>query len=169
MSSHLFHFSFFFFFTSSFSRSFPGAKPPLSPPFHPHSLLSDDRSVQVGCTRFSRCCYLIIDLCSPLAKGTGPGVSRSHLISAVQLGSWIESPFFLFLLLFSFFLPFLVFPREISRQDRLGTTIANSLDPWHPLFRRELFSLGHRTHRFLAIVQRFVHLSIHPQPMQQYR
>jgi len=33
-----------------------------------------------------------------------------------------------FLLLFSFFLPFPVFPREISRQDRLGTTIANSLD-----------------------------------------
>jgi hypothetical protein len=27
-----------------------GAKPPLSPPFHPHSLLSDGRSVQVGCT-----------------------------------------------------------------------------------------------------------------------
>jgi hypothetical protein len=26
------------------------AKPPLSPPFHPHSLLSDCRSVQVGCT-----------------------------------------------------------------------------------------------------------------------
>ena len=38
------------------------AKPPLSPSFHPHSLLSDDRSVQVGRTRFSRCCYLIIDL-----------------------------------------------------------------------------------------------------------
>ena len=71
MSSHLFHFSFFFFFTSSFSRSFPGAKPPLSPPFHPHSLLSDDRSVQVGCTRFSRCCYLIIDLCSPLRRELG--------------------------------------------------------------------------------------------------
>ena len=26
-------------------------------------LLSDFRSVPVGCPRFSRCCYLIIDLC----------------------------------------------------------------------------------------------------------
>ncbi len=58
--------------------------------------LSDCRSVQVGCTRFSRCCYLIIDLCFPLAKETGPGLGRSHLISAVQLGSWIESPCSLF-------------------------------------------------------------------------
>src|SRR5580704_7307789 len=32
----------------------------------------------------------------PLAKETGPGLSRSHLISAVELGSWIESPFSLF-------------------------------------------------------------------------
>src|ERR1700675_4579168 len=33
--------------------------------------LSDCRSVQVGCTRFSRCCYLIIDLCSPLRRKLG--------------------------------------------------------------------------------------------------
>ena len=62
------------------------AEPPLSPSFHPHSLLSDGRSVQVGRTRFSRCCYLIIDLGSPLSKGVGPGLSRSHLNSAVELG-----------------------------------------------------------------------------------
>jgi hypothetical protein len=48
--------------------------------------VSDDRSVQVGCTRFSRCCYLIIDLGSPLSRGVGPGLSRSHLNSAVELG-----------------------------------------------------------------------------------
>jgi hypothetical protein len=29
---------------------------------------------------------LIIDLCSLFSEGTGPGVSRSHLISAVELG-----------------------------------------------------------------------------------
>ena len=40
----------------------------------------------VGCTRFSRCCYLIFDLCSLFSKRTGPGVGRSHLISAVELG-----------------------------------------------------------------------------------
>src|ERR1700726_4781116 len=70
--------AFSFIFSSSLFLLFPNcshcAKPPLSPPFHPHSLLSDCRSVQVGCTRFSRCCYLIIDLCSPLSKGTGPGL-----------------------------------------------------------------------------------------------
>ena len=92
---------------------------PLSPPFHPHSLLSDCRSVQVGCTRFSRCCYLIIDLCSPLSKETGPGLGRSHLISAVELGC-LNTISLLFFAPLSFFLPFPVFPREISSQDRLG-------------------------------------------------
>ena len=62
------------------------AKPPLSPSFHPHSLLSDDRSVPVGRTRFSRCCYLSIDLYSLSLRGTGPGLSCSHLISAAELG-----------------------------------------------------------------------------------
>ncbi len=33
-------------------------------------LLSDYRSVQVGRSRFSRCCYLIIDLGSPLFDGS---------------------------------------------------------------------------------------------------
>ena len=62
-------------------------KPPLSPPFHPHSLLSDCRSVQVGCPRFSRCCYLSIDLCFPFSKAiVGPGLTRRHLIAAVELG-----------------------------------------------------------------------------------
>src|SRR5580704_19442479 len=69
----------------------------------------------------------------PLAKETGPGLSRSHLISAVELGRLgyrlSFSPFSFFLCSFFFFLLFPVFPREISRQDRLGTTIANSLDP----------------------------------------
>src|SRR4030088_926516 len=62
------------------------ARPPLSPSFHPHSWLSDFRSVHGGCSQFSRCCYLIIDLGSRLSMEAGPGVGRSHLISAVELG-----------------------------------------------------------------------------------
>jgi hypothetical protein len=50
-------FLWFFLFTVSSAES-----PPLSPPFHPHSSMSDFRSVQVGRSRFSRCCHLIIDL-----------------------------------------------------------------------------------------------------------
>src|SRR5712664_1596933 len=46
------------------TRFFSPAESPLSPPFHPHSSVSDFRSVQVGCSRFSRCCHLIIDLAS---------------------------------------------------------------------------------------------------------
>src|SRR5258706_209646 len=74
-----------------FSLSFlwiPGirAGPPLSPSFHPHSWLSDFRSVHGGRSQFSRCCYLIIDLGSRLSTEAGPGVRRSHLISAVELG-----------------------------------------------------------------------------------
>ena len=42
-----------------------GRVAPLSPPFHPHSSLSDFvRSVPVGCSRFSRCCHLLVDLSS---------------------------------------------------------------------------------------------------------
>jgi hypothetical protein len=88
----------FLFLVLSQSR-FQLAEPPLSPPFHPHSLVSDCRSVQFGCSRFIRCCYLIIDLCSPF-RGTGPGPSRSHLISAVKLGCLDQSPFFLLCSLF---------------------------------------------------------------------
>ena len=43
----LLFFLFLCFFLWILSHS---AKPPLSPPFHPHSLLSDCRSVQGGCT-----------------------------------------------------------------------------------------------------------------------
>src|ERR1700720_4177087 len=47
------------------SRCFFPAELPLSPPFHPHSSLSALlRSVQVGCSHFSRCCHLFIDLSS---------------------------------------------------------------------------------------------------------
>ena len=62
----------------------------------------------------------------PLLKETGPGLSRSHLISAVKLGC-LDTLFFL---CSCFFLPaFSTFHREISNQDPLGTTIANSVDP----------------------------------------
>ena len=130
MSSLFFHFfslfsSFFFLLCSNCSH---GVKPPLSPPFHPHSFFE---RLSLGASWvYSIQQVLLPDNrpLFPLAKETGPGLSRSHLISAVELGSWIGISLLSFLLLFSFFLPFPVFPREISRQDRLGTTIANSLD-----------------------------------------
>src|SRR5260370_24245928 len=57
------------------------------PSFHPRCLVSDICSVQVGCSRSSRCCYLISVLSSHLFGGSrAPGVSRSHLDSAVELG-----------------------------------------------------------------------------------
>src|SRR3979490_1273312 len=73
------------------------ARPPLSPSFHPHSWLSDFRSVHGGRSQFSRCCYLIIDLGSCLSTEAGPGTRRSHLISAVELGclDTISSSFYL--------------------------------------------------------------------------
>src|SRR5271169_2412260 len=75
---------FLFFLSPSCSHS---AKPPLSPSFHPHSFVSDIRSVPVGCSRFSRCCYLRIDLSSHLfGESWAPGLGRSHLDSAVELG-----------------------------------------------------------------------------------
>src|ERR1700688_3438033 len=50
--------------------------------------MSDIRSVPGGCSRFSRCCYLRIDLSSHLfGESRAPGLSRSHLDSAVELGS----------------------------------------------------------------------------------
>ena len=73
-------------FLLSVSLSY-SAKPPLSPSFHPHSFVSGLRSVQGGCSRFSRCCYLIIDLFSHrFGESRAPGLSRSHLDSAVELG-----------------------------------------------------------------------------------
>src|ERR1700726_1084543 len=79
MSRH----TFVFFFPWACSIS---AKPPLSPSFHPHSFVSEIRSVLGGCSRFSRCCYLIIVLSSQRFGGSrAPGLSRSHLDSAVEL------------------------------------------------------------------------------------
>src|SRR5258706_10123224 len=42
--------------------------------------------VHGGRSQFSRCCNLIIDLGSRHSTEAGPGVRRSHLISAVGLG-----------------------------------------------------------------------------------
>src|ERR1700746_1608773 len=69
------------------------AGPPLSPSFHPHSCR--------------------------LSTEAGPGVRRSHLISAVELGCLFLVCSFFFL---PFFRPFPVFHREISSQDRLAKT-----------------------------------------------
>ena len=73
-----------------FSRS---AKPPLSPPFHPHSYVSDVRSVQVGCSRFSRRCHLVIVLFLTFWVGIGRRTCRSHLNSAVKLGCSVTNSF----------------------------------------------------------------------------
>src|ERR1700687_4910870 len=65
------------------------AGPPLSPSFHPHSWLSDFRSVHGGRSQFSRCCYLIIDLGSRLSTEAhaprslhGPTASTAGLARA---------------------------------------------------------------------------------------
>jgi hypothetical protein len=64
------------------------AEPPLSPSFHPHSFVSDCRSVPGGCSRFSRRCYLIIDLCSHLFGGSwAPGLSRSLCLPKMLSGA----------------------------------------------------------------------------------
>ena len=46
------------------------AEPRLSPSFHPQSFRSDSRSLQGGRPQFSWCCYLSIDLGSPLVDGS---------------------------------------------------------------------------------------------------
>src|SRR6266404_3543706 len=85
MSRH----TFTFFFPLVCSHS---AKPPLSPSFHPHSFVSDIRSVHGGCSHFSRCCYLIIVLSSHrFGESWAPGLSRSHLDSAVELSCRTET------------------------------------------------------------------------------
>src|SRR5215469_16846302 len=119
----------FLLFSTIFVRSanfFRAAKPPLSPPFHPHSELSNFCSVQVGCSRFLRCCYLGSVLDFLLTREVGQGPSRSHL-NSVELSCSVQT---------------------------LSLCQA---------------SLGRYGHRLLTIAQRFVNLSTHPQPMQQYR
>ena len=82
------------------------------------------RSVPVGCSRFSRCCHLIVDL-SSIFDGSGPGHRRSHRNSALG---------------FCVFLP------------------------------KNVLTLCCRRHRYLvAVAQRFVRFSAHPQTMQQNR
>jgi hypothetical protein len=95
----------------------------------------------------------------PSRGEVGPGLSRSHLISAVELGCLDTISFFLCPF---FFLPvFSIFHREISSQDRLGTTIVNSVDPEHPLFCGEFFTLG-RAFPSLNMVQ----LALWPELLQ---
>ena len=56
--------------------------------------MSDFRSVQVGYSRFSRRCHLISVLCFSLYEGSlGPGTSRSHLNSAVELSCSVTTLF----------------------------------------------------------------------------
>ena len=89
----LFFSSFFFLLCSNCCH---GVKPPLSPPFHPHSFFE---RLSLGASWVSSIQQVLLPdnrPLFPLAKETGPGLGRSHLISAVQLGSWIESPCSLF-------------------------------------------------------------------------
>src|SRR5436853_5945558 len=74
--------SFFASLHDFFLFFFRSAKPPLSPPFHPHSYVSDSRSVPVGCSRFSRRCHLVIVLFLTFWVGIG----RRHLSQSPKLG-----------------------------------------------------------------------------------
>src|SRR2546425_5757598 len=66
-------------------KVFLPAEPPLSPPFHPHLSMSDCfRSVQVGCSRFSRCCHRIVDLSFHPAEGSW----ARPLTQSPELGAW---------------------------------------------------------------------------------
>ncbi len=47
-------------------------------------LMSDFRSVQVGCSRFSRCCHLIVDLCFHHDDGSW----ARRLTQSPELGVW---------------------------------------------------------------------------------
>jgi hypothetical protein len=49
-------------YCSWLDRVFLSGPPPLSPLFHPHSRRAILSLVPVGCSRFSRCCHLIVDL-----------------------------------------------------------------------------------------------------------
>src|SRR2546430_9831292 len=97
-------FSFCFLFPScGFLRLRAG--PPLSPSFHPHSWLSDFRSVHGGRSQFSRCCYLIIDLCSPFRRKLVQALSQSPDLGGLArlfgLSAFLFAPF-----LSSFLSPF---------------------------------------------------------------
>jgi hypothetical protein len=52
--------------------------------------------------------------------------------SSVSTARQFPQAFFVSFFFASFFF-LCVFHREFSRQDRPGTTIGHSLDPWHPL------------------------------------
>src|SRR6202790_83207 len=90
MSRHTFTFSLFCHWVCSHS-----AKPPRSPSFHPHSFVSDIRSVLGGCSRFRRCCYLISVLSSHVSVGVGPqelvAVTWTRRLSSV-FGSKLTMP-----------------------------------------------------------------------------
>jgi hypothetical protein len=60
-------------FVFSLDKAFLLAESPLPPSFHPHSSMSDFRSVQVGRSRYSRCCHLIGDLRFVSKDEVGPG------------------------------------------------------------------------------------------------
>ena len=69
--------------------------------------------MQVGCTRFSRCCYLISDLCSPFRRKLVQALSQSpDLGGRARLFAYPLSSFLLLLLLFFFLPDFLSFSQR---------------------------------------------------------
>src|ERR1039457_4909691 len=114
-------------FVFSLDKLFSPAESPVSPPFHPHSFSERlVRSVQVGRSRFSRCCHLLVDL--PFILKDERWARR--LTQSPELGA----------------LGFLLF------------------------LSKNVFDLcGGRHCSLVAVAQRFVGFSAHPQAMQQHR
>src|SRR5205085_8424720 len=63
---------------ANFLRSY-GHPPPMSPSFYPDSSVSDDRSVQVGRTHFSRCCHPINGVLGSEGQGSARIVGKQEL------------------------------------------------------------------------------------------
>ena len=94
---------------------------------HPSIRTLDERlfrSVQVGRSRYSRCCHLIVDLRSSLSEKLGQAINA------------------------------------VTGTRRLGFVFS---------FPKKVFLSCCRDCHSLAVMQRFVHLSAHPQVMQEYR
>ena len=80
------------FFVFSLDKVFLLPSGPLSLPFHPHSCGAYFRSVPVGCSRCSRCCHLIVDLCFHLRWKRW----ARRLTQSPELGVWAFALLFCF-------------------------------------------------------------------------
>jgi hypothetical protein len=167
-SLFVYFFHSFFFFISSFSKLFPLSQA-ASVATLPSAVFVERLSLgarwgvldSVGAATWE-------STSTPLSRReVGPGLGRSHLISAVELGCLDTISLAFSFAPFSFFLPFLLFHREIFAPGSLRNDDRELRRPPASPFCEEFFTLGHGAHRFLAIVQWFIHLPTHPQTMQQ--